>query len=824
MNDAAMDLRPYKGRHSFADTREDALLFFGRENEARELADIVASERLSVLYARSGLGKTSLINARLMEELRSCGYFPAVARLTTDTDPFRSFYACIEAEAARQGVTVESGSRNSLWEYFWDSRFRRNDVFLRPVLILDQFEELFTIVRENSEPNFEAFVGELADLIRGRMPAEVQAMARATLDMTPEDAPNRKALVRQAYGDAAPDAKVLLSFREDFLPEMEALQGRLPGIFRNVVRLLPLSRDGAQAAITQPALAGDVLGEGNTFTIEPDALKELLDFLSTQLKGKRTIAGETIEPTHLQLLCDELDSRRRKKPEGERRTITTADLGGSKGMTRILETYYDAVVRKFPRVAFGRDARGWRLTTSNLLVAHFPRSAIRRLCQNGLVTASRRRNILTGDDIRRYYGVQDDVLTRLVRDRLLRCEPRAGGEFYELAHDSLVAPIVSARGRSRFWFWVRAGAVVALPLFLLPAGALAWRTWDAYQEEKRVQGEEQARAAELARRLVAVQQRGGDAKARSDALMQLVRSNAALSALDLREIRFDGLAQGTDFSRANLSSARFDGSVLQDVKFQGADMTDASFVASRLFDVDMSDAVLSSVDFRGATFRGTKFEGVDLADASFAETLMEGVNMAGARAEKADFRASDWWLANGWTSAQVRDLEARFPHADFVRSSPYRETMAARARLVGRAEGSLSLALGLNDSAWYRAIRGAELMAAQEDAGKSVTILMRAASADSDATGNALDTLAYILLQLGNAKGACETYAKVKWEPKRPAGDNYRYGIALLRCGQKELAQRHLDEAFRQRYRPTHELLLLGPMPETFGKVDLLPR
>ena len=59
---------PYVGPRTF--TAADRKRFFGREAEAASLLARVVSERLLLFYAQSGAGKSSLINARLIPQLR----------------------------------------------------------------------------------------------------------------------------------------------------------------------------------------------------------------------------------------------------------------------------------------------------------------------------------------------------------------------------------------------------------------------------------------------------------------------------------------------------------------------------------------------------------------------------------------------------------------------------------------------------------------------------------------------------------------------------------------------------------------------------------
>src|SRR5437867_3306038 len=97
---------PYPGLGPFQDRSEDHLLFFGREREMTQLLNIVLSDRLALLFSRSGLGKSSLINAALLYELRKRNFFPVVVRLTVDPSggPVKSVYDCIQREADKRSV------------------------------------------------------------------------------------------------------------------------------------------------------------------------------------------------------------------------------------------------------------------------------------------------------------------------------------------------------------------------------------------------------------------------------------------------------------------------------------------------------------------------------------------------------------------------------------------------------------------------------------------------------------------------------------------------------------------------------------------------
>ena len=78
--------KPYKGVDSYQP--EDADLFFGRDHEAARLLATVQGSRFTLLHARSGAGKTSLLNARIIPHLEARGTTPV--RILLYDDPIES--------------------------------------------------------------------------------------------------------------------------------------------------------------------------------------------------------------------------------------------------------------------------------------------------------------------------------------------------------------------------------------------------------------------------------------------------------------------------------------------------------------------------------------------------------------------------------------------------------------------------------------------------------------------------------------------------------------------------------------------------------------
>ena len=71
----------YPGTRPFSDSVEDYARFFGRAEESEELYLRVLSVPLLVQFGKSGLGKTSLLQASLFPRLRKKPFLPVMVRL-----------------------------------------------------------------------------------------------------------------------------------------------------------------------------------------------------------------------------------------------------------------------------------------------------------------------------------------------------------------------------------------------------------------------------------------------------------------------------------------------------------------------------------------------------------------------------------------------------------------------------------------------------------------------------------------------------------------------------------------------------------------------
>ncbi|MFE3863482.1 helix-turn-helix domain-containing protein [Streptomyces goshikiensis] len=168
---------PYRGLAAF--TPQDAGWFFGRERATAALVERVF-ERIGsgplMLVAGSGAGKSSLLSAGLVPALRRAGGFPMpgadwwpVIRFTPTAHPFQELLdSAAKVLDGDPGITPHQLRERP--EVLLDAVRRLSDAGaapgVRPVLLVDQFEELFTLCPAEEERR--AFVRVLCALAADR--------------------------------------------------------------------------------------------------------------------------------------------------------------------------------------------------------------------------------------------------------------------------------------------------------------------------------------------------------------------------------------------------------------------------------------------------------------------------------------------------------------------------------------------------------------------------------------------------------------------------------------------------------------------------------
>ncbi len=431
----------YPGSRPFYDTDIDRHLFFGRDSEKESLLHKILTNNLMVLYSKSGLGKTSLINAGVNQALRDRGFIPIMIRFNNpDIEPLKSVYVeikkIVEQKHPDYEVDYEEGEKDSLWQYFktvafWSSK----DTSLKPVLIMDQFEEFFIL---HSSENRESFTLQLADVVKNIIPKVVRD------SVSPGET--------FPYAEKPLNVKIIISIREDYLGQLEEMEQVIPDIFHNHFRLLPLTREKAREAIINPCqveLENKVI-HGAPFKFAPEAVDMMLDFLCKQRGHGEIKKTDVVESFQLQLLCQEIEIKVQKKAKKkDEHIVNKSDVGDEAKMNDVLQYFYDKQV--------------WKLDSI------LARNRAHRLCEKGLISKEGIRLRLEEGYIKRKFKISEDIMRKMVNFRLLRSIADDERIFYELSHDTLIEPLRnSQKKRKREKMLVTGiGIVVGIILIIL---------------------------------------------------------------------------------------------------------------------------------------------------------------------------------------------------------------------------------------------------------------------------------------------------------------------------------------------------------------------
>ena len=261
--------------------------------------------------------------------------------------PVRAIFEGVADAAKRQGVEYEPGDQASLWHFFKTAECWRTDQLLTPVLVLDQFEELFTL----HEPGARAqFLQELGHLVRGVRP------------VLPAPAPGG---VDAMLSDSAPAIRIVLSLREDYLGSLEEGADKIPQILDHRFRLSALTLEAAAVALQGPAQVEHEQLETRPFRFKPGTVDAILSHLSRRTRSSTSAAVRGVEPFQLQLICQRVEAvaARRQVKLGGDVEVELDDLGGHRGMDATLRDFVRNVLTSIePRSTEGGSA-GYVRTT-----------------------------------------------------------------------------------------------------------------------------------------------------------------------------------------------------------------------------------------------------------------------------------------------------------------------------------------------------------------------------------------------------------------------------------------------------------------------------
>ena len=426
-----MTTEPYVGPRPF--TFADRERFFGRKDETDEAVSLVMAYPVVLIYALSGVGKTSLVNAGLVPLLREEGYTvlpPArvqgvlPAGIERSEIPNEYVFHALSCWLNEQSVPFNAAAEITglrlvdflgKWLAAWPAKLAESS----PVLVFDQFEAIFVGHKSlwQERDDFFAQMGE--------------ALAKY------------------------PELKAVFVLPEEFIARLEPFAGKFPRGLRARKRLERLREAAALEAITKPVELFGVRYE------EGVAEKLVRDLRGVETaEGTAEVLGEFVEPVQLQVVCrnlwDKLPADFKKaatsgadeKP-AERLTITQAHVDAAGEVTAALSNYYNEAIEIALRTS---EIVRVRAGPFALQTSEIPEGQLRRWFAETLIVGD---GLGMGVKGQGATAAVPEAAIRALEDRyLVRREKRGETEWLELSHARFIKPILKSNAA---WLEARSG-------------------------------------------------------------------------------------------------------------------------------------------------------------------------------------------------------------------------------------------------------------------------------------------------------------------------------------------------------------------------------
>ena len=434
---------PWLGLESFRE--ETSAYFFGRDAEIAELHLRLRSQLLLVLYGRSGFGKTSILSAGLIPRLRREGYRAAIHRLSyaqEDSNPFEQLLLHLDVRDANHALPfpLPNDTASRLWLHI----HRKLPWSGVTHLILDQFEELFTVETQR-RGTVDEVREALGILIQGAVPASVAPYL------------DREEAFFDYFDPDSQPVHVILALRDDYVYALNRWRRHLPQLGQNYFELRALRGPAAFDAVFEPGWLRTRKREENGILVDADTglppivseatARRIVQFVAEK---KEDVPLEEIEavPPILSLLCRELNERRSQQ------TRDTLGLPLAEIVFEEQETDFESILENFYERCLADCAEAVRIFIEEHLVSHSgirlqndERSIVDVFANGCEIPGSREMGRRAAG-----YGNRDAATTclhRLVNERLLSPIPGGENPRYELTHDLLCRPVYKSRSIRR---------------------------------------------------------------------------------------------------------------------------------------------------------------------------------------------------------------------------------------------------------------------------------------------------------------------------------------------------------------------------------------
>lgn len=265
---------PWLGLESY----QEGEVLYGRDDDIRDLIQCVINDTDTLLYGKSGIGKSSILNAGIFPAARRNGYLPVLIRFSHKED---CNYLIQIKDAIVSALELSDINRNNthigikeivecrdaetedLYEFFHRHTFHDKDgKRLKLLLIFDQFEEIFTLQTDESKKR--DFFAQMADLLNDSMPdgliskskdvPDSKEIVNSDTDISNDLFDDIDLNIKDGFTEYVSDNVIhfVFTIREDFLSEFEYYTSFIPSLRQNRYGLRPINEEQASQIILRP--------------------------------------------------------------------------------------------------------------------------------------------------------------------------------------------------------------------------------------------------------------------------------------------------------------------------------------------------------------------------------------------------------------------------------------------------------------------------------------------------------------------------------------------------------------------------------------------
>jgi WD40 repeat protein len=403
---------PYVGLGNF--TERQSAFFFGREADIKRIIGNLRVARLTLLYAESGVGKSSVLRAGVAARLDELATAPGSSARPSDlpvifsswtSDPLpalidaigRAIEPFVDGPLQLPHDSLEGAIEEA-------TRLAERDL----LVILDQFEEYFSYQAHDGADR--SFPDQIAQCI------------------------NRRDL----------RANILISIREDAYARLgDLLKARVANVYANYLHLDYLDAVAARDAIVKPVQRWNEL---HGYDVDVDVEPALVDTVVEQVRLGAVVTGEheltaegqlrgdesaKIETTYLQLVMKRLWDEESAAGSHVLRLETLQSLGGAQ---QIIGTHLDTAMAELTpeQQAVAADVFRFLVTRTGMKIA---------FSSADLADMSGRSTEEVAPVLSRLSGADLHIL------RSVAMPDDGQGSNYEIFHDALAQPIRDWRSR-----------------------------------------------------------------------------------------------------------------------------------------------------------------------------------------------------------------------------------------------------------------------------------------------------------------------------------------------------------------------------------------